>query len=110
VKRPDHDLAAQVARNVQHANRLGQLYRTVREPELEPHALRQQLVEAAACAGPAAGSLSTPAQCEQYITRLRGLARLALQLRDSLRNSAAAKPGAASCPHSTEHGGSHDRK
>lgn len=83
MTRPDA-LAAQVARNVQHANRLGALYRTAREPELDADGLRAELVTAAGYAGPAAAQLSTPEQCEQYVTRLRGLARLALQLRDAL--------------------------
>lgn len=94
----------------QHIERLARLYRTAASVDMDVEALRLQLVEAASHVGPAAAELTTPQACEEYVTRLRGLARLALQLRDSLRNSAAAKPGAASCPRSTEHGGSNERK
>lgn len=94
----------------QHIDRLARLYRTAASVDMGVKALRLQLVEAASHVGPAAAELTAPQACEEYVTRLRGLARLALQLRDSLRNSAAAKPGAASCPLSNEHGGPHDRK
>lgn len=80
----DH-LAAQAARNLQHVARLGALYRTVQAPAIDAEALRLQLVDAASHAGPAAAELTTPQACEEYITRLRGLARLALSLRDALK-------------------------
>lgn len=88
-------MSSQPADLSEHLHRLRALYGSTAPTPPEAEHLRQQLqhvaealptqlIEAAACAGPAAGSLSTPAQCEQYITRLRGLARLALQLRDAL--------------------------
>jgi hypothetical protein len=87
VNRPD-DLALKIARNVQHAQRLGALYRVAQQPQHDAAALRAQLSEAAGFAGTAASSLSTPDQCEQYVVRLRGLARLALSLRDALEGGA----------------------
>lgn len=78
------DLAAQVAANIQHAQRLGALYRTAAAPEIDAAALRAQLVEAASHAGPAAAAISTPEQAQQYVIRLHGLSVLASRLREAL--------------------------
>lgn len=78
------DLGAQVAANIQHAKRLGQLYKTAAAPELDAEAIRQQLVEAAGYAGPAAAAIATPEQAQQYVIRLHGLAVLASRLRQAL--------------------------
>jgi hypothetical protein len=78
------DLAATVARNLQHMGRLGTLYRTARDPEIDAARLRADLVEAASFAGPTAAAISTGDQAEQFAISLRGLIRLVLQPRDAL--------------------------
>lgn len=83
------DLAVQVAANIQHAKRLGQLYKTAAAPELDAEAIRQQLVDAASYAGPAAAAISTPEQAQQYVVRLHGLAVLASRLRQALHTRGA---------------------
>jgi hypothetical protein len=83
MARPD-DIAAQVARNVQHAQRLGALYKTASQPELDAARLRAELVDAAHFAGPAAAAISSPADAEQFVIRLHGLARLTQRLRQAL--------------------------
>jgi hypothetical protein len=84
MTRLDHDLAAQVARNVQHVHRLGQLYRIATLDSADAASLRAELAEAAAHAGPAARLIATPAQADAYMVRLHGLAKLAARLRQAL--------------------------
>lgn len=78
MTRPDA-LAAQVARNVQHAKRLGALYRTVREPEPDPQTLRRQIIEAALALADA--DLSTRAAIDDASRAVQGLTRVLAQLR-----------------------------
>jgi hypothetical protein len=83
------DLAAQVAANIQHAQRLGELYRTAAAPELDAETLREQLVEAASYAGPAAAAIYNAEQAQAYVVRLHGLAVLASRLRQALHTRGA---------------------
>lgn len=71
----------------QHIDRLARLYRTAASAEMDCSVLRMQLIEAASHVGPATAELSTPQACEDFITRLRGLARLALNLRAALEGN-----------------------
>lgn len=81
MTRPDA-LAAQVARNVQHAKRLGALYRTVREPDPDPEALRRQIRDAAQAL--AVADLTTAAAIEDAGRAVQGLARVVAQLRPAI--------------------------
>lgn len=82
------DLAVTVARNLRQAEQLGRLYRVAQQPDLDAGALREQLLEAAAHAAPVAAAIRTPADAEQFCTRLHGLAKLAMALRERLKEGA----------------------
>lgn len=83
MARPD-DLDARKERYRQHNAALGQLYRLAQPEGTSSTALRTQLADAAAHAGPAAGLIQTPAQADTFIVRLHGLARLTQRLRQAL--------------------------
>lgn len=78
------DLAAQVAKNLQHKAALGRLYKVAQPEPTSAAAIRTELAQAAAHAGPAAQLIATPAQADTFIVRLHGLARLTQRLRQAL--------------------------
>lgn len=78
------DLAAQVAKNLQHNAALGRLYKVAQPEPTSAAAIRAELAQAAAHAGPAAQLIATAAQCDTFIVRLHGLARLTQRLRQAL--------------------------
>lgn len=79
------DLAATAARNLQHVDRLRALYRGAVASNPDAAALRGDMIAAARALGPAAERLDTPAQAEEFVTRLRGMVTLALRLRDAAK-------------------------
>lgn len=78
---PDR-LAAHVAANIQHAQRLGSLYRVARSPDPDPEALRLQIQQAALAL--AASDLSSLAAVEDASRAVAGMVRVVGALRAAM--------------------------